>query len=87
MDEEDCQLAMKSQGWVVKCSKTWQIYNWFYAFMMDFLDGSTVWKGLSSVVKETGSSSILASVDSLKCLPLFPFEDGYYGKGNIIVNN
>ena len=28
MDEEDCELAMKFQGWVVKCSETWQRYNW-----------------------------------------------------------
>ena len=44
-------------------------------------------KGLSSVVKEIGSSSILVSVESLKCLPLFPFEDDDCGKGDIIVNH
>ena len=27
MAEEDCQLAMKFQGWVVKCSETWQIHS------------------------------------------------------------
>jgi len=44
-------------------------------------------KGLSSVVTEIGSSSIMASVESLKCLPLFPFEDDDCGKGDIIVNH
>ena len=44
-------------------------------------------KGLSSTVTEIGSSSIMASVKSLKCFPLFPFEDDGCGKGHIIVNH
>lgn len=34
-----------------------------------------------------GSSSIMASADSLKCLPLFPFEDGDCGKVDITINH